>query len=45
MDLISLQRMLGHENLETTKIYLTALVDEDVEQAAKRSSPSDNWRL
>ena len=45
MDLISLQRMLGHETLETTKIYLTALADEDVEQAAKRTSPSDNWRL
>jgi site-specific recombinase XerD len=45
MDLLSVQRLLGHENLETTQVYLTALADEDVEQAARRTSPADNWRL
>jgi site-specific recombinase XerD len=45
MDLISLQRMLGHETLEVTRAYLTALNDEDVEQAATRTSPADSWRL
>jgi site-specific recombinase XerD len=45
MDLLSLQRLLGHESLETTRVYLTALADEDVERAARRTSPADNWRL
>jgi site-specific recombinase XerD len=45
MDLLSLQRMLGHESLETTRIYLTALADEGVERAARRTSQEDNWRL
>lgn len=45
MDLLSLQRLLGHESLEVTRIYLTALSDEDVEERAKRTSPADNWRL
>ena len=45
MDLVSLRHLLGHESLEITQVYLTALSDEDVERQAKRTSPADNWRL
>jgi integrase/recombinase XerD len=45
MDLVSLQHLLGHADITTTRGYLSALADEDVEQAAQRTSPSDNWRL
>jgi site-specific recombinase XerD len=45
MDLVSLQHLLGHESLEITQVYPTALNDEDVERQAKRTSPADNWRL
>lgn len=45
MDVFTLKEHLGHESLETTRQYLTALNDEDVERQAKRTSPSDNWKL
>ena len=45
MDLISLQRFLGHEKLVVTQVYLTALTDDDVAAKASRTSPGDNWRL
>lgn len=45
MDLVSLQHLLGHASVVTTRGYLEALRDEDVEQKARRTSPSDNWRL
>lgn len=45
MDAFSLQKMLGHETLEMTRKYLTALDDEDVGDRARRTSPADNWRL
>lgn len=45
MDLVSLQHLLGHADITTTRGYLEALQDEDVEERAKRTSPADNWRL
>lgn len=45
MDLASLQHLLGHSNIAVTRIYLESLTDEDVEERAKRTSPTDNWRL
>ena len=45
MDLVSLQHLLGHNDIATTRKYLTALADEDVEKQAQRTSPADNWRL
>jgi site-specific recombinase XerD len=45
MDLVSLQHLLGHASVVTTRVYLEALSDEDVETRAKRTSPADNWRL
>ncbi|MCP4539004.1 MAG: tyrosine-type recombinase/integrase [Chloroflexi bacterium] len=45
MDVFSLQHLLGHEDLQTTRQYLEALNDEDVEKRARRTSPGDNWRL
>jgi site-specific recombinase XerD len=45
MNAFSLQRFLGHETMEMTRKYLTALADEDIEVQAQRTSPGDNWRL
>jgi site-specific recombinase XerD len=45
MDLVSLQHLMGHESIEVTRGYLDALSDEDVAEAARRTSPTDNWRL
>lgn len=45
MDLVSLQHLLGHNDISTTRGYLEALKDKDVEDKARRTSPSDNWRL
>lgn len=45
MNLEMLREFLGHSSLETTRQYLTGLTDEDVAQAAGRTSPGDNWRL
>jgi site-specific recombinase XerD len=45
MNLVALQHLLGHADITTTRGYLTALADEDVEAISQRTSPSDNWRL
>lgn len=45
MDLVSLQHLLGHADIGTTRQYLNSLRDSDVQRTAQRTSPSDNWRL
>jgi integrase/recombinase XerD len=43
-NLLALQDLLGHERLDTVKIY-ARLAEVDLEQAQKNASPADNWRL
>jgi integrase/recombinase XerD len=38
-DLITLQRILGHASIETTRIYLRSLAVADVHRAHRRFSP------
>lgn len=45
MGIVSLQHLLGHNDISTTRGYLDALRDDDVQQTAQRTSPSDNERL
>jgi integrase/recombinase XerD len=41
---LELQRMLGHERLDTVRIY-ASLAEADLLEAQKRASPADNWRF
>lgn len=41
---LELQRMLGHEKLETVLIYVR-LAEVDIERAAKAASPVDGWKI
>jgi integrase/recombinase XerD len=43
-NLFSLQAALGHEQLETCRIYLS-MVEADLEVAQRSASPADNWKL
>ncbi|GIK73794.1 MAG: tyrosine recombinase XerC [Chloroflexota bacterium] len=41
---LELQRLLGHERMDTLRIYVT-LAESDLQAAQRRASPADNWRL
>jgi integrase/recombinase XerD len=41
---LELQRMLGHEQLNTVRIY-ASLAESDLLEAQKKASPADNWKL
>jgi len=43
-DVYSLQAILGHTTLKMCKVYL-ALAQQDTDNAHRRASPADNWRL
>ncbi len=43
-DVFTLQRQMGHANLEMTRRYLD-LVDADDEDVHRKASPADRWRL
>lgn len=43
-NVFELQKLLGHEDLQTVLIYLK-LAQVDLEAAHQRASPVDNWRL
>jgi integrase/recombinase XerD len=43
-NIFELQRILGHAELDTVKIYLQ-FAETDIERAQKANSPADNWRL
>lgn len=43
-NVLELQAILGHEQMETIKIYVR-LAQVDLKEASRRSSPADNWRL
>lgn len=41
---LELQSALGHESMETVRIYVR-LAEIDLQNAQRRASPADNWRL
>jgi integrase/recombinase XerD len=43
-DIFTLQHILGHNDLNTYRHYL-ALLQTDITEAHKRSSPADRWNL
>jgi len=43
-NVFELQRILGHESLDTVRVYL-ALAEVDIARAQRAHSPADNWRL
>ena len=45
LDVYSLSRLLGHENINITKRYLQSLQDESIVEMAVKSSPLSNMKL
>jgi hypothetical protein len=43
MNVVELHKALGHKDLETTRKYLTALKEEDVEVQGPHSSLVEHW--
>ncbi len=43
-NVLELQAMLGHASTDTLRIY-TRLTQVDLQQAQRRASPADNWKL
>ena len=43
-NVFELQRILGHERMDTLHIYVT-LAQSDLAAAQRAHSPADNWRL
>ena len=43
-DVFTLQALLGHGSLDMVQHY-ARIAEVDIEQAHKRASPADNWRL
>ncbi len=43
MDLVYIQRLMGHESIETTRRYIQDLDDSDVIKAVKQFSPIDKF--
>lgn len=43
-NVFELQRILGHEELDTVKVYL-AIAQVDIATSQRTHSPADNWRL
>jgi len=43
-NIFELQRLLGHSSLDMVQHY-ARLAEMDLEKAARKSSPADNWRL
>jgi integrase/recombinase XerD len=43
-DILTLQALLGHSSLEMVRHY-AQIAEVDIEQAHRKASPADNWRL
>ena len=43
-NVLELARLMGHSRTETLQIYVD-LAQTDLQDAQRRASPADNWRL